>query len=319
MADTPPRAPVSAHAWGERLIPRTVMGMSVLILAFAIGSAFSGVVFYAYYEFRKDSTDKKVDQLVSGFDKRYQTALKTIDATGTNAKADIQKELEPLKKIRAEGDTLDALVKQVSPSLWFVHTLDENGQPSVGSGFVVATDANQTFILTSYTTVRAATRSPGPQVFASKGGQDVKAVVWTWQDDKDLALLQIPKGNQPKLKFAAVNPPVKTGDRVFAMSGLGAAGGAITEGFVADVSSAGIQNDAAVGPSFQGGPLVNSDGDVLAVASRSYAPLGFRPDAVWFSVPIRTACDRVVHCPSGDAASTAGDRSQQGPAATVKP
>jgi S1-C subfamily serine protease len=297
------------------------MGMAVLILAFAIGSAFSGVVFYAYYEFRKDSTDKKVEQLVSGFDKRYKTALDTIDATRTNAKADIQKELEPLKKIRAEGDTLDALVKKVSPSLWFVRTLDENGQPSVGSGFVVATDGNQTFLLTSFATVRAATRAPGPQVFARKGDQELKATVWTWQEDKDLALLQISKGNQPKLKFAPANPPLKTGDRVFALSGLGAAGGAVTEGFVADVSSAGIQNDAAVGPAFQGGPLVNSDGDVLGVASRAYAPLGFRTDTVWFTVPIRSACDRVVHCPSADTAS-AGDRAQPAPApppTTAKP
>ena len=51
---------------------------------------------------------------------------------------------------------------------------------------------------------------------------------------------------------------------------------------------------------FQGGPLINSKGDVVAVASRAYAPLGFTSDGVYFSVPIRSSCDRVLRCPSGE-------------------
>ena len=92
---------------------------------------------------------------------------------------------------------------------------------------------------------------------------------------------------------------MKTGDRVFALSGLGASGGAVSQGFVADVSSAGIQHDAAIGPSFQGGPIVNSKGEVVGVASRTYTGnLGFVTDDVYFAVPIRAACDKVLRCPS---------------------
>ena len=58
-------------------------------------------------------------------------------------------------------------------------------------------------------------------------------------------------------------------------------------------------DDAQVGQAFQGGPVINSNGEVVAVASRSYAPLGFTTDGVFFSVPIRSACDRVLRCPSG--------------------
>jgi S1-C subfamily serine protease len=299
--------------WRERLIPRTVLGMSVLILAFAIGSAFSGVVFYSYYEFRKDKSEKLTSTFVEGFDQRFDTAKKTIEAEGTNAKAEIQKELEPLKKIRADSQVLDDLVKKAGPAVWFVRTLDAGGQPSVGSAFVVASDSNQSLLVTSFTTVEAATHTPGPGLSVRKGDQEVKATLWTWQPERDLALIIIAKGGQPKLKFAAVNPPLKTGERVFALSGLGAAGAAITQGFVADVSSAGIQHDVAIGQAFQGGPLVNSDGDVLAVSSRSYAPLGFRTESVFFGVPIRAACDRVLRCPSGEVGG-AGDRSATTPA-----
>ena len=299
--------------WRERLIPRTVLGMSVLIMAFAIGAAFSGVVFYSYYEFRKDTSEKRTATFVEGFDERFKTARETIEAERENAKAEIAKELEPLKEIRAEGETLDELVKKVGPAVWFVRTLDAAGQPSVGSAFVVASDSSQSLMLTSFTTIEAATRNPGPQVTVRKGDQELKATVWTWQPERDLALLIVAKGSQPKLDFADNNPPLKTGERVFALSGLGAAGAAITQGFVADVSSAGIQHDASVGHAFQGGPLVNSDGEVLAVASRAYAPLGFRTESVWFGVPIRMSCDRVLKCPSGNVGG-AGDRSQQTPA-----
>jgi S1-C subfamily serine protease len=89
------------------------------------------------------------------------------------------------------------------------------------------------------------------------------------------------------------------GDRVFVVSGLGGGGGAVSQGFIAGVSSQGIQHDAPVGAAFQGGPLVNSSGEVLAIASRAYAPLGFAPQAVFFGVPIRGACESLVSCPEG--------------------
>jgi S1-C subfamily serine protease len=88
------------------------------------------------------------------------------------------------------------------------------------------------------------------------------------------------------------------GDRVFVVSGLGAAGGAISQGFVADVSGNGIQHDTPIGAAFQGGPLIDSQGRVLGVASRRYSPLGFAPEDVFFAVPIGTACSGVIRCPT---------------------
>ena len=302
-------------------MPRTVLGMATLILAFAIGAASSGVAFYSYYEFKKDSTAKTVDTFVSGFDERFKTALDTIKAEQENARAEIQKELEPLKKIRDEGQTLDELVKKVQGAVWFVRTLDEAGQPSVGTAFAVASDSDETLLVTSHAVVRAATFAPGPQVFVRRGEEEVRATLHTWEPERDLAVLTLAKGNQPKLDFAPKDPPLKTGERVFAVSGLGAAGGAVSQGFVADVSASAIQSDAAVGTHFQGGPLINSEAKVLGVASRAYAPLGFQSEGVFFSVPIRLTCDKVLKCPSGTVAG-AGNRTTptpQQPPATAKP
>lgn len=312
--DSPPTP--STPPWRERLVPRTVLGMATLILAFAIGAAASGVAFYSYYEFKKDDTAKKVDTFVTGFGDRFKTAIDTIKAEQENARTEIQKELEPLKKIRAEGETLEELLKKVGDAVWFVRTLDEAGQPSVGSAFAVASDSDETLLVTSYATVRAATFSPGPQVVVRRGEEEVKVTVWTWHPERDLALLVLNKGNVPKLDFAPRDPPLKTGERVFAVSGLGGAGGAVTQGFVADVSANGIQNDAAVGAHFQGGPLVNSEGKVLGVASRAFAPLGFRTEGVFFSPAVRMTCERILKCPSGTPGG-AGNRTAPQPAATT--
>lgn len=293
----------------DRLLPRTVLGITIVILAASVGAAFSGAVLYSYYEYRLTKNERSAAQFAASFDERFKTARETIEADREKARTDIRNELEPLRRIRAEGETLEELVKKVQSSVWFVATLDEAGQPSVGSAFVVASDGNQSLMVTSYTAVRAATRKPGPGVTVRKGEEQHPATVWTWQEDKDLALLTVPKGNVPKLELAPREPPLKIGERVFALSGLGTAGAAISQGFVADVSAAAVQHDAAVGPSFQGGPLVNSNGQVLAIASRSYAPVGFPSDEVFFGVPAHVACEKVLKCPGG----VVGGAGQKGP------
>lgn len=294
--------------WRGLVLPRTVLGLAVLILAFAVGAAASGVAFYSYYEFKKDTSEKRVTTFVQGFDKRFKTATDTIEAERRNAVAEIQKELEPLRRVRAEGATLEALVEKVKDSVFFVTTLDETGQPSVGSAFAVASDSEQTLLVASYTTVRAATRAPGPAIKVRQGDAEIKADLWTWHEERDLALIILDKGSVPRLPLVNDEPPVKPGERLFAISGLGSAGGAISQGFVADVSGAGVQHDAAVGQAFQGGPLLNSEGEVVAVASRGYAPLGFTSDEVFFAPLVRSACEKVLKCPSGEVSGPGNQR-----------
>ncbi len=286
--------------WRERLVPKTVLGISAIILAFAVGSAFSGVVLYAYYQNRLDEDAKFNKDFAAQFGEQFDNAKKTIEADTTNARSSIQTELEPLRRLAASGETLTNLQKIVGPSTFFVQTQDEAGAASVGSAFVVTSDSKQSYLLASYTTVKASTRAPGPGITVRQSGAQLKATLWTWDESKDLALLIIDKPSVPKLAFAPSSPPLKLGERVFAINGLGGTGPAITQGFVSDISAAGIMHDAAVGQGFQGGPLINSDGKVLAVASRTYAPLGYQSDGVSFAIPSRTACEKVLKCPNGD-------------------
>ena len=266
----------------------------MLVLAAGLGSAISGVVLYMNYQYRRDRSDA----LVKGFDERASRQRKIVAAAGNDARAQIRTELAPLRKLAATGDTLSNLLNGASPSLWSVRTFGEAGQAVIGTAFVVASDSEKSFLLTSFNVVRASATRPGPDILVRKGADELKATLWTWQEDRDLALLIVNRPNVPRLEWAAADD-TRVGSQVFALSGLGTAGGAITQGFVADVSRSGIQHTAPTGTAFQGGPILNDQGKVVAIASRAYAPFGFTSDGVWFAPPISAACEKVLKCPNG--------------------
>jgi S1-C subfamily serine protease len=282
-------------------LPKTALGMAMLLFCMSIGSAFSGAILYAYYEYRLGKTDDRVDAFEVGFGSAVEEALDKIGEERDDAIGQVQLQLDDLQRFAASGETLSGLLEKVKPSVWFVQTLDESGAPSVGSAFVVFSDNEQSFLLTSFTTVRAATAKPAPTITLRKDQEELQGTLAAWDPPNDLALISVDKPSLPSLKWAPTDPPVGVGDRVFVVSGLGAAGGSISQGFVAGVSAEGVQHDAPVGAAFQGGPLLNSDGEVVGAASRAYAPLGFSPEAVFFGVPIRNACAKVIRCPDGSA------------------
>jgi S1-C subfamily serine protease len=287
-----------------RILPRSVLGIASLILAFAVGAGFSGVVLFSYYQYKLNQTNERVNALVSGYKKQFTNAEGDLAATVAAAKLSIQNQLKVVQQLQAGPAALAALVKQVAPAVYFVHTLDVNGQPSVGTAFVVSSNSSQSLLLTSYTTVQAATRAPAPAIFIRQGNTDTQVTVRTWDPQYDLALLVVPQGNLHPLPTAPLTPAPQLGDRVYAVSGLGSAGASIAQGSVVDVSASGVAEDAAIGPAFQGGPLVNQAGQVVAVASRTYAPLGFSSDGVWFAPYVEAACNVVLVCPGGTLAGS---------------
>jgi S1-C subfamily serine protease len=279
------------------LLPRSALGISALVLFFALGAASSGAVLYAYYEYRQEANEDLMEQYAQDFDDRLTTAVATVEATRDESTEAVRSELGPLRQLAASGETVRTLIEKVSPSVWFVSTLAPDGSASVGSAFVVFSDPQESFLLASYRTVEAATRIPGPAVELSKGADRIGASVVSWDPEHDLALLSVPRAGLPRLNWKAESAPL--GERLFGLTGLGVQGAAATQGTVVDVSAEGIQHDTPVGTHFQGGPLVTSDGEVVAIASLSYAPYNFASNSVYFAPGIRMSCLRVLRCPDG--------------------
>ncbi len=288
----------------HRVFPRTLLGITSMILALAVGAAFSGAVLFSYYQYRLDQTNAKVNALISGYTKQFQDAQGQLAAQTNQAKAQIQSQLAPLQRLEAQAGTLTALVKQAGPSLFFVHTLDRSGQASVGSAFVVASSSRESLLLTSYTTVQAATTNPAPPVYVEQGATSTLVTVRTWDPTYDLALIVLTKGGLPTLAVAPSTATSAIGGRVFALSGLGAAGGSISQGTITESSANGIEHNTPINASYQGGPLLDTSGRVVGVSSRVYSPLGFATDGVWFSPYVNAACQKVLDCPGGSIAGS---------------
>ena len=117
-----------------RILPRSVLGISLLILAAGLGAAVSGTVLFMRYEYRRDVSDANI----KGFDKRVKLSTDAVIAEGQNAQARIQNELEPLLKQAATGDTLIRILNQTKASIMTVRTFSEAGVPVVGTAFVAA-------------------------------------------------------------------------------------------------------------------------------------------------------------------------------------
>jgi S1-C subfamily serine protease len=264
------------------------------------------VVLYSYYQYHLDQTDSRVNALINGYKKQFANAEGDLKASANTAKSQIATQLAPLQQLQADPKTLARLVKDLSPSLYFVHTLDVNGGPSVGTAFVIASNAQQSLLLTSATTVAASQQVPAPAVYVRQNSNDTKVTVRTVDTTNDLALIVLPTGHLPIIKVAPASPAPAIGDKVFAMSGLGTAGAGVSQGALTDVSSSGVAENAPIGPAYQGGPLVNASGQVVAIASRAYAPQGFLSDAVWFAPYPQAACSKVISCPTGSIIDSQG-------------
>lgn len=280
------------------MLPRTALGLASLLFFMAVSAAFSGAALFAYYRFELDDTRQRVAELEGEIADDLEFAEQAIAQRTDEATAEIDGLLQELEQFAASGQTVDELLENVGPSVFLVTSIDEAGQPSVGSAFVLFSDSERSFLLTSYATVRAATVEPGPGVEVSQGGNALPVQLSAWDEGRDLALLIAEESpNLPAVKIADPSS-VGAGDRLFAVSGLGSDGGALVQGVVSDVSARAIQHDAPIGPQFQGGPLLNSSGELVGIGSRRFAPLGFVPETVFFGIPVREACAELVQCPA---------------------
>ncbi len=277
------------------------------VLLWLLIFALTGLAFGASGAFWWANFNSQVSQLRSDtqdFEARSSSAASSIDAQRKKALAQIASAAAPLSGIEAQTQ-VPQLAASFSPSVYAVSTLDNTGKPSVGTAFAVQSGNGTSLMITSYTTVAAAAVAPGPAITLTKGSTQIPATLVSWDAAHDLALLSIPKDGIPVLGWASDAAQAKLlGSVVFAISGTGGSGAALSPGTVIDQSTAGFRSTVALGSDFQGAPVINVDGKVVGVASITYNPLGYDTGAVRWSTTISSACDHVLTC--GGASPTAG-------------
>lgn len=261
------------HFW-----PPSALGIIVIALVISMLVGFTGALIYT----SSDNAQIAVDPA------DLTRVAPTVPASADPA--------APTTTAPPEVLTPDGITQKLSPSVWTVSSLDESGRPVEGSGFVAGSFGGQTYVLTSLSLVRAATRIPGPAIVVRSGNSQVNATLWTWQEDKDLALLVTGRA-APSIPWADDEPKVKAGDKVYVLAG---AGGGPVAGVVSAVSPGSIQHNVFVDDRRQGAPLLNERGQVLGMITRGLTPPGsVPPPDTFLALPIGAACERVLSCGGG--------------------
>ncbi len=277
------------------IFTRSVLLWMLLFAMIGVTFGGSGAFFWAHF----NTQISELKEQTKDFDKRSQEAQGQIDSMRNQAITDINNQIKPIAPYIAESKTIQ-LAPVFSPYVWFVATADEDGKPSVGTAFAVATEDTATLMVTSLNTVRAASVTPAPVIELRKGDDKLTATVVSYDADRDLALLSVPRGGMQILEWASDEQQSQAlGLRVFPVSGFGGAGAYLTSGVISDQNASGFLYDARIGSMAQGGPIVTADAKVLGVASTTDHPLGFDPGEMHFSIPVNQVCVALMECGGG--------------------
>lgn len=110
--------------------------------------------------------------------------------------------------------------------------------------------------------------------------------------NKDLALLKIaPKQKLKTISFGD-SEEVKVGQKVLAIGNPFGFAGTLTSGIVSriDYAKGRIQTDAAINPGCSGGPLLNSQGEVIGISQSIYNPdNNISNIGIGFAIPVNEA------------------------------
>ncbi len=274
------------------VMPKTVIGLAVWLLLIGVGAGLSGVIFFALYQSRIGSLQQRIAELETSVEKRFNARLAQLEAGQEAAKG------APGQGAESDAATITALLDKVAPSIAFVRGTDAGNAPVSGSGFVMQSDANQTWVLTNYRLVAGAAAQKR-QVTVRLGIAERRADVFSTDPTNDLALLILKVGGQPVLSWlerGALSPGA--GTEVWAVgTAPGRLGAAALKVRLIDSSPQSLLIDTDPGLQASGGPLLDKEGRVLGVLSSTYAPVGFPAFGRWV-VPVRVSCLKVVRCPN---------------------
>lgn len=222
---------------------------------------------------------------------------------------DSKNDSRTVKNISNEGNLIANLAKEVGPSVVSVNVSTKsvvNGffgpsqvaQQSAGTGVIISADGviiTNRHVVPKGTTKVSITLSDGTQL------DDVSVVGRTNDSDSlDVAFLKINDKKNKKLTPAKLgdSSSVQVGDRVIAIgNALGEFQNTVTSGIISgygrDVTAGGdgsnenlqnlFQTDAAINQGNSGGPLVNMQGEVIAINT---AIAGGDAQNIGFAIPI---------------------------------
>ena len=253
---------------------------------------------------------------------RYGENRLALSRTGAYNGAQVSGETPQMSKIRkwavvlpltvatpalgaAQQFDVSSVYRKAAGSVAVVIALDQHQQPmALGSGFFI--DASGA-LATNYHVIAGA-----QSIQVKVGDSDPRTVsgVFVTDPERDLAVLKVQMSNTRPLPFSPIRPAV--GDRIIAIGNPLGLESTVSEGIVSGIRRINdgfelYQITAPLSPGNSGGPVLNSKGEVIGVATATLAG----GQNLNFAVPIAALATlwSTATTPKPVAASTQSDES----------
>lgn len=245
---------------------------------------------------------------------------KTIKTTASNPSAvNFVKESSDLTVAEAYNKVKPAVVTitasgKVSYSRFYSQDVE-----GIGSGFIINEDGN---VLTNYHVIELALTANGGTnkvTVSMSDGQEVEADIVNYDQDRDIAMLKLAEGTKvPGVAELGDSDALYVGQEVIAIgtplgtnfaqtctkgivSGVNRSLDESTDGSAVQSESESsyeyIQTDTAINSGNSGGPLINSEGQVIGIntakLSNSTSSSNASIEGMGFAIPINDAKDRI--------------------------
>ena len=177
------------------------------------------------------------------------------------------------------------IYEKISPAIVAIDANVEDGF-SAGTGCIIRDDG---IILTGSHVIDGAKTI---DVTIANGKVYKAKVISKMGKKKDLALLKIDVKDKLRTVSFGDSEELKVGQKVLAIGNPFGFSNTLTSGIVSriDYSKGRIQTDAAINPGCSGGPLVNSQGEVIGISQSIYNPdNNISNIGIGFAIPINEA------------------------------
>lgn len=166
---------------------------------------------------------------------------------------------------------------------------------SLGSGWVAQSDANSSEIVTNFHVVAESWSGGTATVQVRQGDRTSTGTIERVDRNDDLAVIHVAE-HLRALTPVAQRP--KLGTTVMAVGSPLGLDGTVSIGVVSGYRSLGgsyyLQFTAAISPGNSGGPVIDSHGHVVAIATAKLVYPG--AEALSLGIPVQVACDNLVAC-----------------------
>ena len=283
----PPRKVKKQRSGNGRKVWKAIL-CAVLAIVLVAGSC--GVTAYVVNERWESRTDRMIDS----FENRMDQLQEQIDAAAAK-----QNEIVGIPNVMTTVTQPGAIYQQnveavvlITSKVTSSNMFGPTTGTSTGSGFVITEDG---YVVTNHHVVDGAT---GITVTMHDGAEYPAKLVGS-DSTNDVAVLKITESVRLKAVAIGSSEALNVGDQVVAIGNpLGELTSTLTVGYVSakgrDVTTDGktinmIQTDAAINSGNSGGPLFNSQGEVVGITTAKYSgssSSGASIEGIGFAIPI---------------------------------